>query len=84
MEKKNCKSCWFFCHGDGRCYYHRLEMDDVYKRNNVPEDRQNDYSFVVKEPDTSFCMYYAFDGLEEWEREACEPEPLMTMEMVLK
>lgn len=65
---KECRNCWFYCHSNGRCYADpRSAIDD-------------DYFLKVVMPQP--CTDWKFDGLEDWEREACEPtETLMTMEL---
>lgn len=64
---KNCRNCWFYCQSDGRCY---ADPRSVYDEN---------YSLRYKTTDG--CSNWAFDGLEDWEREACEPDALVTMEL---
>ena len=60
---KNCKTCAWFCHTDGKCYAgpERIDRGAEYVRDRAMA-----------------CKTWTFDGLEEWERQACEA--LMTME----
>lgn len=76
--EKKCSNCAWFCHADGRCYAHQIDMDQAFKgyKWHIPEP---DWSYYVDEPERKFCSLWTFDGLEQWERDACEPA-LMTME----
>lgn len=64
MMSKNCMNCAWYCHADGKCYGNSalLRGLEIGKLANV----------------VSGCRAWAFDGLEEWERE----DTLVTMEMV--
>lgn len=62
---KTCKNCAWFCHADGNCYGTRARLSGL-----VPASKTGGKA----------CENWAFDGLEEWEREACEPDALVTME----
>ena len=37
----------------------------------------------ISTPERSACHSWTFDGLEDWEREACETDALVTMELEL-
>lgn len=66
-DGKKCGTCAWFCHSDGKCYGNALLLDGVEIGLPIDENR--------------CCDRWAFDGLEDWEREACKPENvLMTME----
>lgn len=55
---KNCNCCWFFCHTDGRCYVDpRSAFDEDYALKNV-----------MAQP----CSDWAFDGIQQWERDELE------------
>ena len=65
---KNCKNCAWYCHADGKCY--GCQVDDF------GGTRQ------IFAPKYTSCDHWTFDGLQDWEREACEPEnALVTMEV---
>lgn len=57
---KNCNSCWWYCHSDGRCFRTAALKG-------------------VEAPKIQTCNEWAFDGLEDWERE--DSDALVTMEM---
>jgi hypothetical protein len=59
-------NCAWFCHADGKCY--GIEQDELQGEGfPLPKEWIND----------SDCVRWAFDGLEDWERE----DTLVTMEM---
>ena len=61
MEKK-CKTCAWFCHADGKCYGTEIRLKGIG---------------LPKKPKTgNGCCAWAFDGLEDWERET---DALVTM-----
>lgn len=66
---KNCKTCAWYCHSDGLCY--GIPMKPFQMGTEV-------VLAIGYPPIKNGCEYWAFDGLEEWERE--ETEALMTME----
>lgn len=53
--KKDCTRCWHYCHLDGKCYADRRSAYD------------EDYAIKLIQNDG--CSDWAFDGLEDWERE---------------
>lgn len=66
---KECQNCWFYCHENSKCYSGGVisEIAGVLVDGSgitVPD-------FGAKEvaPD-GYCYRWAFDGLEDWEREA--------------
>lgn len=65
---KNCMNCAWFCHADGKCYGTPFLMSglEVGATLTVPAEQ-------------GCCRSWAFDGLEDWEREP--EETLVTMEM---
>ncbi len=60
MRIKCCGNCWFYCHGNRKCYAVGLikQVNDCF---------QEEAEAEVRMPD-EFCHRWAFDGLEEWER----------------
>ena len=66
MMSKNCMNCAWFCHADGKCYGTPFLLSglEVGATLTVPAE-------------DGCCRQWAFDGLEEWERE----DTLVTMEM---
>lgn len=62
MMSKNCMNCAWYCHSDGNCYGTKARLYNI-----VP---------AAKAPNW-VCSDWAFDGLEDWERE----DTLVTMEM---
>lgn len=60
MENRCCNNCWFYCHGNGKCYAAGLikQVNDCF---------QEEAEAEVRMPD-DFCYRWAFDGLEDWER----------------
>jgi hypothetical protein len=63
---KSCQNCAWFCHADGCCYGANASLSEGVRR---------DF------PEVQCCTKYSFDGLEDWEREACKAEnALVTME----
>ena len=54
----NCKNCAWYCHSDGHCYGSETAL--VYGPNPL--------SFVHRGEERQ-CRRWAFDGLEDWERE---------------
>lgn len=58
---KECRNCWFYCHGNGKCYAAGLIKQ-------VNDSFQEEAEAEVRMPDDS-CYQWAFDGLEEWERD---------------
>ena len=56
MEKK-CKTCAWYCHIDGKCYGNSAIMTGF------------EVGLPKLEEDGWTCPQWAFDGLEEWERE---------------
>jgi hypothetical protein len=65
---KTCKNCAWYCHADGKCYGNALLLTGA--EIGLPIDEKHEA-----------CESWAFDGLEDWEREACKPDALVTMEM---
>lgn len=70
---KECRNCWFYCHRDSRCYAGGVIFDITGTNNSgsgvtVPDAYSKEVS-----PD-GFCLRWAFDGLEEWEREEIAAE----------
>ena len=63
---KNCGNCWFYCHADNKCY--------------VDPRCANDGVFAPEMSTESSCPSWAFDCLEDWERET--ENALLTMESV--
>ena len=57
---KECRNCWFYCHGNSKCYAAGLIKQ-------VNDSFQEEAEAEVRMPD-DFCYRWAFDGLEEWER----------------
>lgn len=65
---KNCGTCAWYCHSNGMCYGNDMMLAGIEA--GTPMDEKHEA-----------CGHWAFDGLEEWEREAFRPEAvLMTME----
>lgn len=62
---KICNTCAWYCHADGNCYATAARLSGL-----VPASK----------PGANNCESWTFDGLEEWEREACKPDALVTME----
>ena len=58
--EKCCNNCWFYCHGNGKCYAAGLikQVNDCFQEEEMAEE---------KDP-MDFCSRWAFDGLEDWER----------------
>ena len=58
--EKCCNNCWFYCHGNKKCYAAGLikQVNDCF---------QEEEEAVEKSPD-DFCYRWAFDGLQDWER----------------
>ena len=65
---ESCFNCWFYCHSNGRCY---ADPRSIY-----------DEDYALKWKRSTACDEWKFDGLHDWEREACEPV-LVTMENVV-
>ena len=65
---KNCLNCAWYCHADGKCYGTPFLLSgmEVGATPTVPAEE-------------GCCRQWAFDGLEEWERE----DTLVTMEAEL-
>ena len=62
---KSCKNCAWYCHADGKCWGNTLNIG---------------LEIFIPAADAC-CKDWTFDGLQNWERETCEPEnALMTME----
>ena len=69
---KTCENCAWYCHADGKCYGNPFLMSgmEIGAALTVPADQ-------------GACCDWAFDGLEDWEREDCKlEETLMTMEVM--
>lgn len=64
--KKCCNNCALYCHSDGMCY--GSEMILTGNEVGVP---------IFQDPRKGSCGDWAFDGLEDWERE--DEEVLVTM-----
>lgn len=62
---KECRNCWFYCHGNSKCYAAGLIKQ-------VNDSFQEEAEAEVRMPD-DFCYRWAFDGLEDWERSDEEP-----------
>ena len=63
-----CKTCAWYCHSDGKCYGTQARLSGLV-------DAVDPIITCVA------CEDWAFDGLEDWEREDCEKSALMTMEL---
>ena len=66
---KICSECAWYCHADGKCYGNALLP--MGTEIGLPMDEKHEA-----------CHSCTFDGLEEWEREACKPDTLVTMDEV--
>lgn len=55
MMEQSCKNCWFYCHSNGKCY---ADPRSAY-----------DEDYAMKVTIAKTCEEWAFDGLEECERE---------------
>ena len=64
---KNCNNCAWFCHADGKCYGTPFILDGMEIGANL-----------TVSPEDGCCRDWAFDGLEEWERD--QTDTLVTME----
>lgn len=61
MNTKCCSNCWFYCHGNSKCYAPGVI-------NKINDSFLEEAAAEIKSPE-DFCYRYAFDSLEEWERE---------------
>ena len=64
---KNCNNCAWYCHSDGNCYGTKARLFAL-----VPASK----AFVT----SVSCESWAYDGLEDWEREELDQAALVTME----
>ena len=53
--KKNCKTCAWYCHSNGKCYGTKWILDG--REIGLPLFQDG------------YCKNWSFDGLEEWERD---------------
>lgn len=72
---KNCNSCAWFCHADGRCWAHQFELQDN------PIVNHRDWTCAVKDPNFALCMHWTADGLSDEERASLYEDALVTMEV---
>lgn len=68
---KKCNNCAWYCHADGKCYGRE---DRLHRGADM-------FAYIYKPEEPRDCSLWAFDGLEDWERE--ELDALMTMAEVV-
>jgi len=66
-DGKKCRTCAWYCHSNGFCYGNALLLNGIE-------------IWIPMEENHAACDYWSFDGLEDWERDACKPAALVTME----
>lgn len=67
MSKKSCINCAWFCHADRKCYGTPFMLEGLEVG-----------AVLTEAPEEGCCRDWAFDGLEDWEREPADA--LVTME----
>lgn len=67
---KTCNTCAWYCHSNGQCYGNALLPEGI------------EIGLPINEAHAA-CENWSFDGLQDWERDACkrEDDTLVTMEL---